>query len=563
MTWNIFKTIGRNLILILLVYFIIQFFNLTQLSLTRTGFFLTIIFIILILFYILKTIFIKKGKRIFSFWTSIWQSVKQAIKENSEIKKFTTRHKNLFSFLQKRLAKDNFYGLPLTLLSLSLFYIIALFGGIIEDLINSDVIISADIRMANLLTIFRNVELTKIFFWITLLGKWQVILIFTITTIFILWLWKKQAYIIPLLISIAGSEIFTSIGKIILHRARPTVAIYVENSFSFPSGHATIAIAFYGFLTYCLIKNIKKWKYKINIFFISLITILLIGISRLYLGVHYVSDVWAGYLVGTIWLIIAISLTEYLLSKKQKIYTTYPDPKKWLVTISVIIISIGLYIIFALQYQTPATVTPLITNKITTTNIINIFKTDQLKYTETLLGNKQEPLNFIIITKNDQQLINLFKQANWLLADNVNLSSIYKIAKAVLLKESYLQAPMTPDFWDSEVHNFGFEKATAANNVRVRHHARFWKTNYITENGNNIYVGTASFDDGIKWGITHTINPDVDTEREFLFNDLQKTNIIINSTKQQLVNPELGNNFSGDPFFTNGELYILSTEKNQ
>lgn len=244
--------------------------------------------------------------------------MKQATIKNQEAQKFANRHRSFFLFLQKRLDKNNFYGLPFTILFLALICALGLFGEIIEEIINSGIIVSIDIRVANLLTIFRSAELTTFFFWVTLFGKSKIILLFTIATISILWIWKKRLYIIPLLVSIAGSVSFTLIGKIVFHRARPNVAMYTENSFSFPSGHATIAVAFYGFLTYLLIRNSKKWKYKINIFFAGSITILLIGFSRLYLGVHYVSDVWGGYLVGAIWLIIAISLSEYLLFKKGK-----------------------------------------------------------------------------------------------------------------------------------------------------------------------------------------------------------------------------------------------------
>lgn len=557
MIWNILGAIGWALVWILPGYFFAQSLDVAKIWLTRTGFFLTVLLVVFILFCILKIILIRKGKDFFALLSSVWQSIKEAIAENPEIKKFTAKHKRFFSFLQKRLDKNNFYGLPLTLLSLALIYVLASFGGIIEDIINSDVIVSADVRVANLLVIFRNADLIKIFTWITLLGKWEVISIFTIATILILWFWKKRSYIMPLILSIVGSEIFTSIGKVVFHRARPDVAIYAENSFSFPSGHATISIAFYGFLAYLLIRNAKNWKNKINIFFAGFIAILLIGFSRLYLGVHYVSDVWGGYLAGTIWLIIAISLSEYLLSKKKKSEITHPNINKKLATAGIIAVSICLYIIFAFYYSMPLAAQPQTTNLTTINNIMDIFKTDQLKYTETLIGNKQEPLSFIIVAKNNQELIDFFNSANWTLADNINILSIYKLAKAALFKESYPQAPMTPDFWNSEVHNFGFEKETAANNVRTRHHARIWKTNYVTENGDNIYVGTASFDSGIKWGVTHKINPDVDTEREFLFNDLEETGLIFKSEKEQFVNPVLGNNFSGDPFFTDGKLYIL------
>ncbi len=561
MIWNIFGAIGWSLVWVLSGYFFAQSLDAVKMWLTRTGFLLTVFLVVFIIFYVLKIILVKKGKEFFTFLYSIWKSIKQAIIENMEVKKFTLRHQKFFIFLQKRLDKNNFYGLPLTLLSLALIYVLGLLGGIIEDIINSDIIVFADVRAANLLAVFRNAELTTFFFWITLLGKSKIILLFTIAAISVLWLWKKRSYIIPLLISVIGSAVFTFIGKIVFHRARPDVAIYYENSFSFPSGHATIAVAFYGFLAYILIRNSKKWKYKINIFFAGFITILLIGFSRLYLGVHYVSDVWGGYLAGAIWLIIAISISEYLLSKKIENEIVRSNIKKQIITAGIIIVSIGLYIIFAFQYQIPVLAQPQKINKIVVNNTMAIFNSDQLKYTETLLGHRQEPLSFIIIAKNDQRLVDLFKDAGWTLADDVNIFSVYKIAKASLLKESYPQAPMTPDFWNSETHNFGFEKETAADNVRTRHHVRFWKTNYAADNGENIYVGAASFDSGIKWGVTwgvtHKINPNIDAEREFLFKDLQKTGKLLNIEKMQFVKPKLGSNFAGDLFFTDGKLYLL------
>jgi len=558
MIWNILGAIGWSFVWVLSGYFLAQSLDLAIIWLTRAGFFLTILIAVFIIFYILKIVLIRKGKELLSFLSSVWQSIKQAIIQNPEVQKFVNRHKTISKFLQRRLDRNSFYGLPFTLLSLALLYAFSLFGGIIEDIINSDIIVSADIRVANLLAIFRNAELVNFFFWITLLGKWQVVLFFTIATISILWLWKKRSYIIPLLLCIAGSEIFTSAGKFIFHRVRPNAAIYPENSFSFPSGHATIAIAFYGFLAYMLIKTARQWKIKTNIFFASFLLIILIGFSRLYLGVHYVSDVWGGYLAGAIWLIIAIGFSEYFLYKKQEGGVIPKNTAKRLVSAGIILASVCFYVVFILNYQMPASTAPAEVKQITISDSLTIFNADQSKYTETLLGDTQEPLSFIIIAKNDQQLIDLFEQAGWELADNVSISSVAKLARAALWENSYSKAPMTPDFWNANVHNFGFEKATNSDNVRTRHHTRFWKTNYITENGDIIYVGTASFDNNIKWGVMHQINPDIDTEREFLYSDLQKTDMIINAEKQQFVDPKLGSNFSGDLFFTDGKLYLIS-----
>ena len=123
------------------------------------------------------------------------------------------------------------------------------------------------------------------FFWIRLLGKWQVILIFTVTAIVALWLWNKKPYIVPFLISITGSVTFTYIGKLFFHRSRSSAAVYQESSFSFLSAHAIIAVAFYGFLIYFLLEIISNWKCIINILFLGFLLIISIGFSRLYLGV--------------------------------------------------------------------------------------------------------------------------------------------------------------------------------------------------------------------------------------------------------------------------------------
>jgi len=332
------------------------------------------------------------------------------------------------------------------------------------------------------------------------------------------------------------AKFFTMLGKIAFHRPRPKLAIYIEHSFSFPSGHATIAVAFYGFLTYILIRNFKQWKTKVNIFFIGITLILLLGFSRLYLGVHYVSDVWGGYLIGTLWLIISISISEWLYSRHKKNILFLPQTRIYIISITLILLSLLSYISFASNYHPQTTPKPQIIQKgITIQNVNDIFPSENLKYTKTIIGRKQEPISFIIFAKNDNKFIKVFLNSGWFLADKINVSSLRKSMKTAFLKQAYPQAPMTPSFWNEKTHDFGFEKPTNSNTIRQRHHARFWKTNYVTNQGEKIYVGTASLDSGIKWGVTHRINPDIDTERGFLFNDIKNSNALINFKKQKFV----------------------------
>jgi undecaprenyl-diphosphatase len=275
------------------------------------------------------------------------------------------------------------------------------------------------------------------------------------------------------------------------------------------------------------------------------------------LGVHYVSDVWGGYLIGALWLIIGIAFSEYQLAKRKK--NSHELNKQKMRCISLLFIAIAgtIYITSGLYYN-PEALPDLQPEKVVKiANLEAIFTDYHFKYTETLFAKKQEPLSFIIIAKNDEKLMQIFKKAGWQLADPVNASTIWKLAKAAIRENSYPNAPMTPSFWKTKIHDFGFEKETENSNVRERHHARFWKTSYTTKKEDAIYVGTASFDDNIKWGITHSISPDIDTERDFLLNELLNTNLTKKIEEKAFVKPVLGKNFAGDEFFTDGNLYVI------
>ncbi|MEK9129870.1 MAG: phosphatase PAP2 family protein [Patescibacteria group bacterium] len=179
-----------------------------------------------------------------------------------------------------------------------------------------NIFINIDQSVANFFYISRNIELIKIFTIITFFGEWQIVAGMAIIFSFILLLYKKKMYILSLWITLIGSGIFSSIGKLIFHRLRPDTAFYIEDSFSFPSGHATIAIAFYGFVIFFLCQMIKKREYKICILFLGLILIFAIGFSRLYLGVHFLSDVCAGYFLGAFWLFVGIIILKWLQHRK-------------------------------------------------------------------------------------------------------------------------------------------------------------------------------------------------------------------------------------------------------
>ena len=124
-------------------------------------------------------------------------------------------------------------------------------------------------------------------------------------------LWRKKAYRYygaMTAVNLLSASLLNLIFKTLFHRARPDILRLVSSSgYSFPSGHSMVGAALYGYLIFLSILFLPKpWKQILPVPLFALI--LLIGISRVYLGVHYASDVIGGFLMGFSWLILFVTL---------------------------------------------------------------------------------------------------------------------------------------------------------------------------------------------------------------------------------------------------------------
>lgn len=152
-------------------------------------------------------------------------------------------------------------------------------------------------------------ELTDLFTAITKLGSMGTIIpLVSVLSLYILIIRNKTyaSYIVPWWISIISAQSTMFLIKYIVGRARPVDALISEAGKSFPSGHATFAVACYGFMLAVLLTNRIKTKKTYIAIALLCVTILVIGFSRLYLGVHYPSDVLAGYAVGSIGVLLGM-----------------------------------------------------------------------------------------------------------------------------------------------------------------------------------------------------------------------------------------------------------------
>lgn len=164
-----------------------------------------------------------------------------------------------------------------------------------------------DDTIYNYIFSFRNDLIDFIFKTITKFGN--TITVIGIVLLLIILIKKENIY--KLLFTVGITVSVNQLLKHLIRRIRPDhLRLVQENSFSYPSGHAMISIALYGFIIYLVYKNIKNRFIKIILIVLSSILILGIGISRIYLGVHYPSDVLAGYFISTTIVLLTISIID-------------------------------------------------------------------------------------------------------------------------------------------------------------------------------------------------------------------------------------------------------------
>ena len=179
------------------------------------------------------------------------------------------------------------------------------FLALAEDVFNKE-IMNGDIVGYKLVSTFLISDFaTPIAKFITNFGG-AIILIILAPMLFIFIKNKKIG--ISVILNLVIITVLNQLLKRIVQRPRPTEFRIVEESgYSFPSGHSMVSMAFYGYLIYLIYKHVKnKYLKWISIILLSIL-ICSIGISRIYLGVHYTSDVLGGFFISISYLIIYIS----------------------------------------------------------------------------------------------------------------------------------------------------------------------------------------------------------------------------------------------------------------
>ncbi|WP_042162437.1 phosphatase PAP2 family protein, partial [Paenibacillus gorillae] len=203
-------------------------------------------------------------------------------------------------------------------------FIISLIGvigfALIAMLIGKNNIEWFDSRVITFVQQWESPWLTPIMKGLSLIGAGTLNVILTILIMIMLYFVFKHRWELLFFIGvIAGSALLNVMLKAIFHRDRPTLHRLADaTGYSFPSGHSMAAFALYGVLCFLLWKHARTALKRTLLIIAGTVMILAIGISRIYLGVHYPSDVIGGYLASGTWLAVTIWFYQRWLERRSQ-----------------------------------------------------------------------------------------------------------------------------------------------------------------------------------------------------------------------------------------------------
>ena len=477
---------------------------------------------------------------------------------------FARKFPRTTAFLAHRLDPRDPWGLPATVTALGAFLGLWFFLGVLQDLVAKDPLVILDIRLHNLVPLLRTPGVTRLMFVITELGGPSVLSLLCIGIALLALARNQRRLAATFVLALAGTGILSILLKALIGQARPIDAMVSANAASFPSGHLLSGTVMYGLLAALLLGSRAGGRVRALGVTLLLLVIVGIGLSRLYLGVHWPSD-----LLGS--LALALMLLPPLL-----FFLHYRGPIRWLDTVplpfsaravrmtggSALVMALGALAVLASRPgMLPMALLPA-RQPIDISALRTALPPDIPRLSEDLIGGQMEPLSLVLVgSEND--LMNGFTRAGWTRADLPTPVCLVREGLAALRNQPDPSGPATPVFLADQPQNLTLEKpGTGTPSIRRRHHTRLWQTRYcLSPDCRAVWIATASYDTGLELSPrlhlpTHRIDPDIDVERELIMRDLMA--IGAKPEGKVTISPPLyGENAAGDHFYTDGRAIVI------
>ena len=227
--------------------------------------------------------------------------------ERPMMKRFRARYRRQVEFLARQFRREGALGVSLTLSLVVVGLAGWAFGVVVHDVLAGETLDAVDRPVLNFVTRHREPWLTSVAKSLTALGS-SAVLVPLLVAVGLGWRrWRRTwrplgrmggAYL--------GAFVLAQVVKDLVGRPRPpaSAAVVHVTTFAFPSGHATQGAAGWGALAVLAAATTSSWARKVTIWTTALVLVLLIGLSRMYLGVHWATDVLGGWAIGSLWLVL-------------------------------------------------------------------------------------------------------------------------------------------------------------------------------------------------------------------------------------------------------------------
>jgi undecaprenyl-diphosphatase len=225
---------------------------------------------------------------------------------------FRRRLSALWQFLVARFKHGERYGLDFTVAFIAIVGALWIFAEIVDTAVTESRLNALDDVLQRVMQVILQDDLTTVVVFITNLGGTRGTVLGVLAIGIPLLLFRRWWNLFGLLFATGGGGVLIWGLKEFFARARPTETVIHAGGYAFPSGHAFAATVFYGYLIYLAWKHLEQRVLVFIVTLIGLAMITLIGTSRVYLNVHWLTDVLGGYLAGFSWLVISILIVRHV-----------------------------------------------------------------------------------------------------------------------------------------------------------------------------------------------------------------------------------------------------------
>ncbi|MEK7648699.1 MAG: LssY C-terminal domain-containing protein [Patescibacteria group bacterium] len=474
--------------------------------------------------------------------------------------------------MKRRFTPDEAFGLHLTIGIAIILVCIVVFYTTLETIKWQDPFIQYDVAIINLAQVFRGASFNASMLFLTDLGRWEVVAVGLILALLLFLFLRMWHAIVALIISVVGAEFFILLGTLLVKRPRPYLVntTAIEVGFSFPSSHTLLAVSFYGFLTYLLFRTTQRVWLRATIAILGAAIVGCIGFSRIYLGVHWPSDVIASIALGSAWLATLITSLEVRRRLKRGMMIR-PKQSPVLILLYACIGTFFFLLYASYFFRTHPLRTALDPSldriELAQHEIIPAFMAQLPRYTEEVTGSSTEPIN-VVLVGTPEDIHSAFLASGWVASDELTMKNALRSAYATVFQRSYPEAPGITTFWNGRPNDISYEKLVTKRSLKRRHHIHIWETPYSIDGAREVWVGAVHFDERIKLKSrilipVHAIDPDIDSEREALRQDFRAHGVSASDEEFHMVQPASGKTLVGDEFFTDGKAVIIYLEPNR